>query len=154
MKEFLERLKAMPTWQKVVLVLAVLATIGIALYVRNKNSRAQATTTPLSSGLLNGTGKYDIYGNPLYGNQTPGSSGGITVTPGAGPSGNGYLGPPQKKPPGGYQQIKIPNGATLQQEANQYFGGDLSKLLALNNWAKGYDPALAGNVDGQALRIA
>ncbi len=78
----IERLKQMPTWQKWLLAALFVAVVGLALYMRHKNSQEQQTTG--SSGLLNGSGLYDIYGNPLYGNQTPTSGGGV-------PGGGGML---------------------------------------------------------------
>lgn len=143
MKQFWERLKAMPTWQKVLLGMAVVGVVGFALYMRQKNSQAQTTPTTLSSGLLNGV---DTYGNPLYNNGYSGLPGGgsVTSTPGAGgistttvppPT---FIGPPQRVP----QWVTVgkeTQANTFASIASQY-GRSTQQLLALNSTSGVTDP--------------
>lgn len=151
MKAFLERLKAMPTWQKVLLGMAVVGVVGFALYMRSKNSQKQTTPTTLSSGLLNGV---DTYGNPLNNNGysglpgyggtpggTPGSTG-TTITP-------GFVGPPQKKV---YSSYTVSQSESLNDVAYA-FGLTPQQLLAMNPGLSNYSWTDRGAYAGHDVTV-
>lgn len=83
----LEKLKTLAHEHKVALALSIVGVVGVVLYLRWQSSQSAlgaATVagptgeTTGSSGLLNGA--YDIFGNPLLGNQTPTDSGQVPAT--------------------------------------------------------------------------
>lgn len=150
MKAFWERLKAMPTWQKVLLIVAIVAVVGIALYMRSKNAQGQSTPTTASSGLLNGV---DTYGNPLYNNGYNGLGGGGGITP-VGPPGpptynsltvrqpgaagtwdTTHTGIPLRDQPGGGGNIigYIPWGTTVQPTGG-IVSGSANQAGGSTNW--------------------